>query len=615
MPDGTIVTNVPDNITQSDLLARYSKSQQPMSITDRAKSAWSSTWGSAKEASPEQQEIVDRMSQEIPGSLTSTDTGTGRTAGEVGRENLPMIGATMAAALVPPIALPVWALRLGLAGKAIAPVVTNSPKIAAAGAGGGAGGATREAMRDPTLSDLVTGREPPSVGSVLREGADSAVEMALTETAGGYAGALLSKLLAPGAKSMTPESKEALELAKKYNLPVNPESVATSLPAKLAEGTLERFAPSKLVNDAYRKKAIQTFNRAAVELPEKEGVGAVIGNAELTKKVMGSLDEILEGTGKVKGLKSAAKESREAFIASLGDKLVPITNTAETLRKVKVDAVDTGLREFVQTKLQAMGRAKSLSAESVDTMMSQLGSLKVKTRADEKFLTQIRNAIKEDFRAAGADMAKLDESAKQFSESFGVLKGSAAKQLKAMMAKGEEPTFLTEKLYREESANLLSSLKARLPKETAQSLDAQNLTNIIMNSTKEGPMPGLRVLDGAKLEKIIKANIGVLKRNYSASTVESMQNLAKLAKASASNMAEFKGGLTKGEQALQWAGLATAAKFEPVTTVVSSASAMALANSMMRPSGWANKWLTTGIPGAEVATEGLKLGGRAVFDD
>lgn len=604
MPDGTIVTNVPDNVTQSQLLERYGKYKPQAGLADGVKSAWMSTWGSAKEASPEQQEIVDRMSQEIPGALTSTDTGTGRTAGDVGRENLPTIAATMGSALAPPIALPAWAMRLGLLGKALSPTITNAPKIAAAGGAGGLGGSIREAM-EPNATP----------GSVLREGADSAVEMALTETAGGYARALLGKLLAPGAKSMTPESGEALELAKKFNLPVNPASVAPSAPAKLLEGSLERFAPAKLVNDAYRKKAIQTFNRAAVELPEKEGVGSVIGNAELTKKVMGILDEILEGTGKVKGLKSAAKESREEFLSSLGDKVVPISNTVQVLKKVKTDAVDPGLREMVQTKLLEMGRNKSLSPESLDTMMSQIGSIKVKVRADEKFLTQIRNAIKEDFKAAGADMNKLDESAKQFSESFGVLKGNAAKQLKAMLAKGEEPTFLTEKLYREESANLLSSLKARLPKETAQSLDAQNLTNMIMNSTKEGPMPGLRVLDGAKLEKIVNSNLSVLKRNYSPATVEAMQNLAKLAKASSSNMAEFKGGLTKGEQALQWAGLATAAKFEPVTTVLSSASAMALANSMMRPNGWANKWLTTGIPGAQVATEGLKLGGRAVFDD
>ena len=52
MPDGTIVTNVPDNVTQADLLARYSASQAPVPTTPASSGQFAETGGGAAMGRP-----------------------------------------------------------------------------------------------------------------------------------------------------------------------------------------------------------------------------------------------------------------------------------------------------------------------------------------------------------------------------------------------------------------------------------------------------------------------------------------------------------------------------------------------------------------------------------
>lgn len=582
MPDGTTINNVPDDITQSDLLSKYNKvsdiQQTPTSSTTE-QSGPLNTFGDSnfgKIAS-----IVGNVVS--PGAMKTIDL----------VKNHPVeTAATIGSVLAPEIALPAWALRLGIASKAVSPLITNAAKIPAAALAGGAAGAGQESLNPNST---------PS--SILSQGLQSGAEMGTAETTGSFLGPILGKLLRPGAESMTPEGLQVLKLARESNLPISPTTVAPSAMGKIVQGTLDNFTPSKMVNDYYRRQAVTSFNRLAAELPEKEGVGKVLGNPEINTKVMSTLDEVLGATKK--GLAGEAKAGREAFLETVGkDSDIALTNTLPMLKSVKADAVDPALRDVVITKLKELGKDKTLTADSLDTLMSQVGGVKVSNRADNKFLSQIKESIKSDFELAGADMSKLSESGKQFSESFAALSGKSAKQLKAAIAKGDNPASLTEKLYRQESSSLLGSLKSRLPKDVSESLDAQNLTNMIQNSMKDGPLYGMKVLDGNKLENILKTNESVMKKNYSETALKAMNNLVMLAKSSAPDINRI-GGFSKGELLTGGiAGLGVAAADlnhmnlnqpkDHTGLIIAAASVPILARSMIRSNGLMNKWLTTG---------------------
>jgi hypothetical protein len=494
-----------------------------------------------------------------------------------------------------------------MAGKAISPAITNAPKIVAA-AGGGAAAGTYQGALEPNATPE----------SALMQGLESGKDMALAETTGAFVGPLLNKILRPGASSMTPESTEILKLARENGLPISPSVVAPSGAAKAIQGALDNFTPSKMVSDSYRKKAVVSFNKIASELPEVEGVGKVLGNPEINSKVMSTLDEVLGGT--TKGIMGAAKEGRETFLSTVGkegkESVVDISNTLKTLKNVKTNAVDENLRLLVETKLTELKKGK-VTAESLDTLMSQVGGAKIKNRADNKFLSEIKEAVKKDFQVAGADMSMLTESGQGFTEAFAALSGKAAKQLKASIAKGDNPASLTEKLYRNESSALLQSLKKRLSKDISESLDAQNLTNMIQNSTKDGPIYGMRVVDGSKLESILKSNEAVLKKNYSPKAITAMENLAKLAKSGAQDTSKLSGKLSRGELATLTLGAGGSYYAnDPTVMIGGGLTAAVLARSIMRPKGYMNRWLTTGASQgkSEFAQQAAKLGIRELYD-
>lgn len=530
---------------------------------------------------------------------------------------LPAIGATVASIAAPEIAVPAWAARLFGLRTAIA----NAPKIAAAMGGGAVGGGAREALRQPpTLSDLVTGnpQEAPTLNSILSEAFKSGGEMGAAELGGGYVAKGIGKVLAPAANKLTQEAKNLIDFARGQKIPSVPADFVRSMPAKVIQGGFDAFLPSRMVNDAYRKSAVVRFNQLMTELPNQK-VGEVVGNTKITQDVLGSLDEILSGSGNVKGLEQTAREGRKAFLDSIGqDTAVGASNTMNTLKQVRSNAVDANLQELVRTKLQQFGRGKNVTAESLDQLMNQIGSTKVTVKADQKYLTNLREAIKEDFKTAGADMSQLSDANKQFAEMFGALKGQAAKKLKSDLAKGIEPTGLTVKLFRPESEGLLTSLKSRLPEKTWDSLRAQNLSNMIKNSmTESKELPGMGIIDGAKLEKIMDANMDVLKKHYDEGTLTAMKNLATLSK----NMKGSLNMLEKGDSSVfdtfskgVNVGAAGAAIYNPYLMVPAAGGSMLLASSMMNPKGWMKQWLTTGFEGTALK-EGLKLGGRSVFQD
>lgn len=507
--------------------------------------------------------------------------------GQIPPENRAMALATLGSMAAPEIAAPAWLARLGWAAPLAKPLVQNAARIPAAGLGGAAGGAMSEMQANPQAT-------PGSVGQAALQ---SGKEMSLAELGGAYLGPVIQKLAAPGAAAMTGAGKNLLEFAKKYKVPLSPTEVSPSVAGKITEATLDNFVPSRMVNDLYRKKALTRFNQLMTEIPSE--VGQVRGSEQISLDMMDALDKVLIGTEK------AAKASRESFLATVGPKKsLSVPATIEALKNASANAVDPAVERFVLAKLNKLGRNKTMTAEDLETTLSQLS--KVRSKGDEKFLEKIRTAIKKDFEMGGADMTKLDQSNELFRTKFGVLKGRTAKKLKADVAQGVEPTYLTENLFRDENSQLVAELekqvtKGTLPKETWDALRAQNLANMIKNASRESPnYIGQMVIDGQKLERLIKTNQRMLKAVYkdSPGTLEALNNLATLAKASRSDVYKLEKGMGEAMKVQNLAGIVAGGYANLPAMVSAIGGSMALAQSLMKPNGLMKTWLTTGFKNA-----------------
>ncbi len=574
MPDGTIITNVPDNVTQSELLGRYQKSQKGFFDADFSQA-------------PSPIEALKKTGKDIaslPGFLFNKYQ-------NLSPEDQAMLAATGASLLAPELAIPQQIAS------AIGPIATNvAARVLPPSIGGFLGRTTGELQRNPE-----------DIKGALGSGVESAAQMATAEMGGQTAINALGRLGGFASKKLSTGAKELAEFARSKGVPLSPSAVSPTLTRKAIEGGTDAFLPSRLVNDSYRKNAVIRFNQLMTEIPEE--VGKVRGNADITRDALSYLDDALIGKEKL------AKKTTEEFIEGIGRETpVRVDTTLQALKKAKESAADDSVIRFVEKKLEQFGKG-SVSAENLETALRQVG--KTGAKSDQKFLDSIRKAIKEDFARSGADVAKLDESTDLFRESFGALKGQLAKKLKADISKGIEPTGLTEKLFRNENEQLLSSLKKGMPVELWDDLRAQNLSNMIYNSSTESKrLMGMRLIDGNKLEKIVKVNEQMLKKNYGNHVVKSLLNLSSLAKASAQGVQKFEGGIGETNKFFNLSGLSGAVYAEPFTAVSSTASTMLLSKSIMNPNGVMNRWLTTGLgePG-QLTQQGLKLGSRYVFSD
>ncbi len=517
---------------------------------------------------------------------------------QTGREALPVVGATIGSVMAPPLALPAALSRLGAVGKVAAPFVENAPSILGAFTGGAVGGAGRAA----------TAEGPVTAGDVASEALEAGLREGVGETVGVGAGALLSKVLAPFGKALSDKTQDVMAFAKEKNIPLPPSASRPSLAAKAIEGGTDAFLPSRLVNDRYRKVAVVRFNQLMTEIPQE--VGPLKGNDEIAQETLREFQRIF--TGK----EAEGKRLADEFLQGIGHNTeVPVTKTLETLKEIQKNAADPSLREFVQTKLQTtFADAKAITASDLETTLRQVG--KVKPKGDTKFLEKLRNAIKADFGEAGADMSKLAGSNEAFKENIGLLASQTAKQLKAASAKGFTPPALTVKIFKSGNEGFVKALEKELSPEVWDSLRAQNLANMIDNAATESKrMLGLKVIDGDKLEKIIKNNRSVLEVAYknNPETLKALDNLAALAKASKGNLAQFEKGLSSNAFTGNLALGGGAAYADPVMLVAGSTGSMLLAKSMMK--GTMNKWLTTGFKVGENTKQGLRMGGRMVFNN
>jgi hypothetical protein len=585
MPDGTVISNVPEGVTKAQLLAKYGKMKEsPYGPTKMAEMSSVPDDFNIPGAADEEPGLLSRLFNP-PGGIG--EVGPAPLTSEEGKSALGILGATVGTAIAPQLTVPAMLSKA----KFLGPVASFFTKNAAKAGASGIGGATGE-----TVADVAQGNDVE-----LGEVAQTAGEYAGAELVGAGIGKAAEKALAPAANVVTDQAKKLLAFAKKENIPISAGVLVPGMTEKIIQGSTDNFIPSRLVNQHYRGKLITRMNELMGEIPE--GVGQVLGKEEsslITTESFRAASNAKQAT---------AKRLREDFLETVGrDTVVPVKNTEALLNKISPQVKDQALREFIEVELASITKGTK-TADQLEQTLNQIGAVRAKG-ADKKYLTQIREAAQEDFKAVGADMEKLSNSSNFFKMNSELLSNPVARRL---MKENLTSQQMTAQIFRAGNESFIKQLGKELPPETWNSLKAQNLANLLENfSEQSDKLPGARILNkGDQLVKWIENNKTVLKEAYDPGTIEALENFAQLAKASKGEAANYGKDLSNFSSLLNVGGMGGGFYAEPTTLVVSTPALMWVSKSMMDPNGVIKQWLTTGIKGGKEIGDAAKLTGRA----
>lgn len=540
-------------------------------------------------------------------------------------ENPDVVLSTAASLAAPQLALPAWASRLSQGGsiaRTVAPVVstaiTNAPQLAAAGVGGAVGGGVKEALNNPEAT----------LGSIGREVLESGGEQALAEGVGIGTSALAGKLLAPGAKVVTQEARKVLDFAKEHGLKVNPARIAPSGTAKVVDEATDAVVTGRaakyFLGDKKIAKVLDTANPDANNLITQ------------VTKVYGENSPGLEQT--VKSASKAIQDGLEQwqpkveakylkFTEAIGgrERWTPYPKLREVMEQIKAsESALAGGKDEVTTGFISNFLGKysgQVSAEDLYKQYKRLGKIK----GDKHNIGLLRDAFKAEFAdlasATSDDAIKLlNEANKEYVLGKKYFKNN--KVVKDIAAGALEENKVTVRLFRDGEYSTLRQLEANIPKENFDNLLRLNLENIIQNNSVAGENPFIKILDGRKLLSWIDKNPKTFGL-YPKETQEAVRNLALYAKyhmpEALSGSKDFMSAVTGS--ALKTGALGTTLKFAGADlsgagVVIPSIAAPAMAWDMMNPGGLLTRWLTGSEgPLTAGAKEGLKVGGRLVFQD
>lgn len=485
----------------------------------------------------------------------------------------------------------------GIGSKLINFLASRGPQIGGAAAGGALARMGQEAAE-------------PSDQGLLKAGIKGAAEMGGAEMAGIAAAKGLQKLAAPVAKKVTAEGRALLEFAKKNKLFFGPSRVTDSMLARAVDGGNDAIVGGRLVNTYYRRTLVKRFNDLQRILPEE--VGKVSENAA---PMMRDTFQGLTGS-----IKTQAKALSNDFVTSIGNKEIKLTNWKPALKTIQAQTKSPAMKRWIGDELAQIGRGSTKTAEGLETSLRQISGIRVQG-AERKFLTQMRDAIKADFSAAGANMSKLDAANKFFIRNKGLLSSRTAQRLN--IAEGMSGFIpdnrMTVEVFRQGNEGLIKQFNelaasGEISPQLWSSFKAQNLSNMMYNASTDVPnMFGARFINGDKLLKMIADNESALKLAYKPETIDALKNLARIAKATAPDVQKLSQGygrLFEGNT-LAFGSALWHGSIGPTGIVLTQGGSAMLAKSLMNPNGLMKTWLTTGYKIPRAVNEFTKFGIKA----
>ncbi len=528
--------------------------------------------------------------------------------------------------------VPIMATSAGIAAAPFTAGMSLLPALAVTGGasalGGMAGAGLNADERNVTFESDPQARTQELLSAGAEQGAADVVGDLLTR--GAYK--VARPALAPLAKRAGPEAKRVLQFAKERLLPADPSGVMDSSVVKTVTRAIETLGGLSR-NVAERKaQAAQNFlsvdqgtlSSALSEFTEVEGRRATGETAEaVARGVRRALGVDEQGAKVAEGaVREATEAAYERFFAAFPEDTIirgdHIRATAASIRAREASQAipDKALLDVLDSIDEQL--AKGMHPKVLHKTQTRLGKIK---SADGQSIGELRAAFKAEFDAlapAGEALEKLQAAnvvwaaGKDFSGHPAIRKiaRDGVVSTRALFPANMSATH----------KSMLGTLKKNLSPEEWDELLSFNLENLLSNAADSRT----RALNGVALWNRVGPSgtlREMLETYYPKQTVEALENLALYAKAHSSflrEMADSSGaslisGASTVGQVLGAGGAVLAG--EPITALTvmgATVSAPALANSMLKPNGLVNRWLTTGLmppEGARLIMRELTKGG------
>lgn len=597
MPDGTVIKNVPEGTSQSDLLRRYEASKQ-LAVDPVVRDI-----GNRQPTPQEQQYLAarQRMAGQSIGPAELSGPEISRSAAQevsqqaqaidkelpwierysTQRASVPIIGG-MAGAMVPGAGWGALALSAGLSG---------------AGAGGG------ELLAQKRF------REPTDVGKAVKRGAVDATATLATGAALKGLGAVAKKLFS---SPLSDPQQAAATFAKQEKVPFPLSSAAPGSGAARTQNMAGGLLPGAIKNQADAKSVAVYLNNTVGTMTEKASVFD-----DAAKQGQTFLRSVFEPG------ETAYKQVFSEFTEAAGDQsAIPIANmkraALEAANRLQARGQTTGglyqrLRTIIKTDAPTMTPAEL--DELYGAIIKQAFNSRGAAGGEGKI---VLSGIVQDMDAFVPGTGNAVASAEAVRESFRELRNIPALQRLAAEMKSQSGAKGTidwmNTLFQSGNGKALSKLRELNPQLYHDLADAY-LAREIDIASKYSVGGFARQIDGQKLRSWFTANQPRIKEIYGSAQAQVLDNFTNYAQMMSGaqkaaeeaskggvgmNLTTFGRGLAEGGAMLK----------NPVVMVPTEASAFVLARGLSDPSSQLFKVFTKGFsPSTKFTT--LQLGEAA----
>jgi hypothetical protein len=509
MPDGTVIRNVPEGTTQSELQSRYGKMVAQSPDMQRAPShsfmgpplptfpdqLTAGLWRPGTELPP-QKSIEQREREEVAAIAAEGDRKIPFMQSEEFHEkSIPIAGASLASILVPGSGWGALALQSLMSG---------------------AGGTLGELWRQKVT------REPTNAPAALKYGAESAAGTAAVggglKLAGAYAKSIFSSPL-------NAQQQQAAQFARDEGVPFPLSSAAPGTGAGRTQQSARALLPGDLRTQVDANRVTKFINDRVGTLTEKAELfdEAALKGQTYLRQVFEPGEQVYQQTfNKLK--------------TTLGEETpIPLTNTREAIVRAAQSLKERGQTGAVAKRLQTMLKADAseLTAAQVDNLYS--GLLKDAARSGESRpeMSLVVNAIVKDADAVAKDfgMSFADDvaSAKKAREALKTLRGIPQLERLSKGFREDGGTLGTKQwmseLFSNPNGKALAELRARNPELYHELADAWLGSNI-----KKFTVPGEggigRVLDGQQFRAWYESNAPALKLIFGGPQAKALDNFS-----------------------------------------------------------------------------------------
>jgi hypothetical protein len=470
-----------------------------------------------------------------------------------------------------------------------------SPLLAVGGSALGAG-------IGKEIKDLILqygyGEQPKGIKEDLMELGQEMAYGALGGVGAGATEALAAKTLRPAGR-VTQAQRQALELAKREGLAISPKAIVPSKTAKAVEWISEKLPPGGMIK-SWRAKQLEKalirmqddFIKTLPKETEKFGAGVKLG--ESIKALKGNADK------SYKLFKSQLEKSKMPNLTKAMDEVItPIREAGESKTR-------TFLNEFQLKKFEGW------TPEDINKFQSELWKnvYKESPNTGKRLLNAFMKDIGTENPVAYAILKKAKEQHGVYKELLKTPTG------KAIMRKyATDPTGVIQAAFQAGNFDDVALLKKSVDQETWDIITSRFVENMLDLATDTST--GQTRFMPAKFVKAID-KYGKAIKNVMPEVGEKMEQFSDMVKLSLDDLSKKE--LSRYQDIASYGGasaLAGAAYTGNVYMAVPVGFNALLAKSLTNPSGWAKKWLTTGIlPGVpKLAGEAVRVGTIKMGED